>query len=41
MLWVFDRFISGLVEMLCKDYIVDKINWWIMLKGKFDEVDLE
>ncbi len=34
------RYIAGLVEVHCKQYVSDKTNWRTMLKGSPDAVDL-
>lgn len=40
MLRVDTRYLSGLVEVICKKHVADKTNWRTMLKGHVPEVDL-
>ncbi len=35
-----DRQMSGLVEVLFKEFVADKTNWRAMLKGQVEEIDL-
>ena len=37
---VSERLLSGLIEILLKQYISDKTNWRTMLKGDAQSVDL-
>lgn len=37
---VADRHLSGLLEVLCKDFVADKTNWRALLRGDAELVDL-
>jgi hypothetical protein len=37
---VADRYLSGLLEVLCKDFVADKTNWRALLRGDAEGVDL-
>ncbi len=37
---VAERYLSGLVEVLCKDFVADKTNWRALLRGDTALVDL-
>lgn len=37
---VADRYLSGLLEVLCKDFVADKTNWRALLRGDAELVDL-
>ena len=37
---VAERYLSGLVEVLCKDFVADKTNWRALLRGDTPLVDL-
>ena len=37
---VAERYLSGLVEVLCKDFVADKTNWRALLRGDTPVVDL-
>jgi hypothetical protein len=38
---VADRYLSGLLEVLCKNFVADKTNWRALLRGDTDAVDLQ
>lgn len=40
MLRVSSRYLSGLVEVACKQHVADRTNWRAMLKGDVPELDL-
>lgn len=40
MLRVASRYLSGLVEVACKNHVADRTNWRAMLKGDVPELDL-
>ena len=40
MLRVATRYLSGLVEVACKQHVADRTNWRTMLKGEAPEIDL-
>lgn len=40
MLRVSTRYLSGLVEVVCKSHVADRTNWRAMLKGDVPELDL-
>lgn len=37
---VADRHLSGLLEVLCKDYVADKTDWRALLRGDAEKLDL-
>lgn len=37
---VFNCYLVGIIEVVLKDYISDKINWCIMLKNEIKDEDL-
>ncbi|KPQ27255.1 MAG: Protein of unknown function (DUF2797) [Marinobacter excellens HL-55] len=41
MLRVSSRYLSGLVEVVCKQHVADRTNWRAMLKGDVPELDLQ
>lgn len=41
MLRVASRYLSGLVEVACKNHVADRTNWRAMLKGDVPELDLQ
>lgn len=41
MLRVASRYLSGLVEVACKQHVADRTNWRAMLKGDVPELDLQ
>ncbi|HLV76981.1 MAG TPA: DUF2797 domain-containing protein [Marinobacter sp.] len=41
MLRVSSRYLSGLVEVVCKNHVADRTNWRAMLKGDVPELDLQ
>src|SRR5690606_34193137 len=38
---VSSRYLSGLLEVILKEWVADKTNWRKMLKHEYDEIDLE
>lgn len=40
MLRVASRYLAGLVEVACKQYVADRTNWRAMLRGEAPELDL-